>query len=309
MEIITDIYNFKGQPPTVLALGNFDGVHKGHQCLIGQTINEAKNSGGSSVVMVFDPHPKKVLSQESPQLLTTIEQKAEILQEMGLDYLVLLPFTREVAAWTPEHFVEHIVVRCFRAASVYVGYNYFFGRGASGDASLLSRLGAGYGFKVNVIPPVKVDGEIVSSTLVRRCLEEGDVEAVRKYTGRWPVLEGKVQHGEKRGLGFPTANLDFGHELARPGRGVYAALASTDRGAYDCVVNIGFKPTFHQEYPVVAEAHLLDFHGDLYGQTIKVMLVKKLREEMRFPNQQQLIHQIQQDIVDARSVLQQVRLA
>lgn len=303
MEIIADIDSFKGRKPIVVALGNFDGVHKGHQYLIGQTIKEAKGVG-SSVVMVFEPHPRKVLSQESPRLLTTIDQKAEILERMGLDYLVLTPFTREIASWTPEYFVERIITGALNASSVYVGYNYFFGKGASGDAQLLQQLGDKRGFAVHVIEPVKVSAQVVSSTLVRKCLEEGNVEAVRKYTGRWPSLEGKVQHGERRGLGFPTANLDFGPELARPGRGVYAAQAHVDGVSYDAVVNIGYKPTFHQKYRIVAEAHLFDFNGVLYDKDITVMLVKKLRDERKFPNREQLIQQIERDIQNAKSVLQ-----
>ncbi|NLW44693.1 MAG: bifunctional riboflavin kinase/FAD synthetase [Syntrophomonadaceae bacterium] len=289
--------------PIVLALGNFDGVHKGHQHLISEAIKEARAGGGSSVVMIFDPHPRKVLSQESPPLLTTIEQKANILAEMGLDYLVLTPFTREVASWSPEYFVDHIILGTFNASAVYVGYNYFFGRGASGDARLLQQLGEQKGFAVRIIEPVKVCGQVVSSTLVRKCLEEGDVEAVYAFTGRLPMFSGKVQRGEGRDIKFPTANLDFDPEMARPGRGVYAARAIVDGKPHNAVVNIGQKPTFHQEYPVVAEAHILDFDGNLYDKEIAVMLVKKLRDERKFPSKEELIQQIERDIQNAREVL------
>ena len=196
MEIVTNIAKFKAKKPIVVALGNFDGVHKGHQYLISQTIEEAKEVAGSSVVMVFDPHPRKVLSKEAPKLLTTVDQKAGILEQMGLDYLVLTPFTKEIASWSPEYFVEHIILNALSASSVYVGYNYFFGKGASGDAQLLQQLGAKKGFAVHVIDPVKVSGKVVSSTLVRTYLEEGNVEAVQELTGRWPSLQGKVQRGE-----------------------------------------------------------------------------------------------------------------
>ncbi len=289
--------------PIVLALGNFDGVHKGHQHLISEAIKEAKQSGGSSVVMIFDPHPRKVLSQESPLLLTTVEQKASILAEMGLDYLVITPFTKEVASWSPEYFVDHIILETFNASTVYVGYNYFFGRGASGDARLLQQLGEQKGFAVRIIEPVMVAGQVVSSTLVRKCLEEGDVEAVYAFTGRLPVLTGKVQRGEGRDIKFPTANLDFDPEMARPGRGVYAARAIVDGRSYDAVVNIGQKPTFHDDYPIVAEAHILDFNGNLYDKDIAVMLVKKLRDERKFPSREDLIAQIERDIQNAREVL------
>ncbi len=291
------------EKPLVLALGNFDGVHKGHQHLISEAIKEAKQCRGSSAVMIFDPHPRKVLSQESPLLLTTINQRAGILAEMGLDYLVLTPFTKEVASWSPEYFVDHIILGTFNASTVYVGYNYFFGRGASGDARLLQQLGEQKGFAVRIIEPVTVSGQVVSSTLVRRCLEEGDVEAVYAFTGRWPALSGKVQRGEGRDIKFPTANLDFDPEMARPGRGVYAARAIVDGRPHDAVVNIGQKPTFHQEYPVVAEAHILDFNGDLYGQNITVMLIKKLRDERKFPSREELINQIERDIKNAREIL------
>jgi len=303
MQIITTTEGLKMKKPVVLALGNFDGVHKGHQHLISEAIKEAKQSGGSSVVMVFDPHPRKVLSQESPLLLTTIEQKASILAEMGLDYLVITPFTKEVASWSPEYFVDHIILETFNASTVYVGYNYYFGRGASGDARLLQQLGEQKGFAVRIIDPVMVSGQVVSSTLVRKCLEEGDVEAAYAFTGRLPVLTGKVQRGEGRDIKFPTANLDFDPEMARPGRGVYAARAIVDGKSHDAVVNIGQKPTFHEEYPVVAEAHILDFDGNLYDKNITVMLVKKLRDERKFPSREDLIQQIERDIQNAREVL------
>ncbi len=304
MEIVTNIENFKAKKPIVVALGNFDGVHKGHQYLIRQTIKEAKGAG-SSVVMVFDPHPRKVLSKEAPRLLTTVDQKAEILKQMGLDYLVITPFTKEIASWSPEYFVENIILKAFNASSVYVGYNYYFGRGASGDAQLLQQLGDKMGFAVHIIEPVKVNGKVVSSTLVRRCLEDGNVEAVHELTGRWPSLQGKVQRGEGRDIKFPTANLDFVPEMARPARGVYAAQALVDGTAYDAVLNIGYKPTFHQEYPLVAEAHLLDFNEILYDREITVYLIKKLRDERKFPNKEHLIQQIERDIQNAKSILKQ----
>ena len=305
MEVITDIERFKVKKPIVVALGNFDGIHKGHQYLISQTIREAQKAGGTSAVMVFDPHPRKVLTQESPLLLTAIDQKAKILEQMGLDFLVLTPFTREIASWSPEYFADHIILDALNASSVYVGYNYSFGQGASGDAQMLRELGEQKGFAVHVIEPVKVSGQVVSSTLVRRCLEAGNVEAVYDFTGRWPSLEGKVQRGEGRDIKFPTANLDFDPEMARPGRGVYAAQAVVDGSLYDTVVNIGYKPTFHQEYPVVAEAHLLDFNGVLYDKDITVMLIRKLRDERKFASREQLIQQIERDIQNAKSALKE----
>jgi len=307
MEIITDIKGFKAKEPIIVALGNFDGVHKGHQYLVTQTIDEAKKAGGSSAVMVFDPHPRKVLTQESPLLLTNIDQKARIFEQMGLDYLVITPFTREIASWSPEYFADHIILGALNASSVYVGYNYFFGKGASGDAQLLKKFGEQKGFAVHVIQPVRVSGQVVSSTLVRRCLEEGNIKAVYEFTGRWPSLEGRVQRGEQRDIKFPTANLDFDPEMARPGRGVYAALALVEGSSYDAVVNIGYKPTFHEEYPVVAEAHLLDFEGVLYDKDITVMLIRKLRDERKFPGREQLIQQIERDIQNARLVLKEQR--
>ena len=233
-----------------------------------------------------------------------MRHKAKILEQMGVDYLILTPFTKEIASWAPEYFVERIITGSLRASSVYVGYNYHFGKGAAGDAALLRQLGAQKGFAVNIIQPFKISGQVVSSTLVRRCLEEGNVEAFRKYTGRWPLLEGKVQRGEKRGLGFPTANLNFGPDSARPGRGVYAAQAQVNDVYYDAVVNVGFKPTFHREYPVVAEAHLFGFVGVLYDRDITVQLVRKLRNERKFPNREELIQQIERDIENAKLVLQ-----
>ncbi len=303
MEIVTDLSKFQAKKPVVVALGNFDGVHKGHQSLIKQTIEEA-GTEGSSAVMVFDPHPRKVLGLDNPKLLTTVEGKADILNAMGLDYLILIPFTREIASWTPEHFADEIIVKQLQASSVYVGYNYHFGNRAAGTAELLQSLGKAKGFKVQVVDPVLVDDQIVSSTLIRRCLDEGDIESVRNLTGRWPILRGTVKRGEQRGLGFPTANLELDPELAQPALGVYAARAKVGDELYDAVVNIGQKPTFHEEHPVLAEAHLLGFSRELYDEDIAVMLHRRLREERKFPDSGSLIAQINHDVEETKRVLE-----
>lgn len=307
MKIINGVENFNNKGANVLALGNFDGVHTGHQRLIKRAIDDAHSRQGYSIVMVFDPHPMRLLApSRSPKLLTTTEQKAAILKELGLDCLLLTPFTRDIAGWTPAYFVEKILLETIGVSAVYVGYNYTFGSKASGNAEMLAEFGKQYGFAVHVMEPVKVNGKTVSSSLVRSCLAKGDIAAVRAYTGRLPFLEGTVIAGDQRGgtaLGFPTANLSIPAEMAMPGIGVYAGRALVEGKPVEAVINIGRLPTFFEDHAVTVETHLLDFSRDIYGQTVRVELLSKLRDEMKFDGIDALKAQISRDITNARAVL------
>lgn len=304
MNVVYGLEEFSNK--TVVALGNFDGVHIGHQKLINEAIADAKDRGIPSLVMVFDPHPMKVLvPAKAPKLLTTNRTKAAILADMGLDNLILAPFDMEIAGWSPEHFVKKVLIETLKARSVYVGYNYTFGSRASGDAEMLVELGDKYGFSVKVIPPVMYDNKVVSSSLVRKFMEAGDIPMVKILTGRFPALDGVVIQGEKRGrsLGYPTANLTIDSDLITPGSGVYAATVRVLNNTYGAVVNIGHKPTFHDNYPIAIEAHIFDFDDDIYNQDIMVTLIEKLRGEIKFAALDDLIQQIKTDSFQARAVL------
>jgi len=299
MHTVMGIENFLNKNrPVYLALGNFDGVHKGHQSLISQVVQKATNNGGQAVAFIFEPHPAQVLTPErAPRLLNTPHRKAKLLEKMGLDVLIYNSFTREIAAWSPDQFVEKILIHELQIREVFVGFNYTFGHRGAGTPELLQKMGENKGFGVNIIDPVKYKGETISSSLVRKSLEKGDITTACQLLGYYPVLEGVVVEGEHRGsaIGFPTANIGVETIYNVPGKGVYAAQAGVGGKNYHCVVNIGSKPTFHEEYPLSIEAHLIDFTGDIYGQEICLSFMEKLRDEQRFGSLQELVAQISLD--------------
>lgn len=290
----------------VVGLGNFDGVHTGHQRLISGLVGEAKGIGGTSAVFTFHPHPLEVLTGKAPPRLLTQRAKEETIRQLGVDVLLLVPFTLEFAAIAPDQFIEKVLVRELEVRSVFIGYNYTFGRGGRGTADTLIAGGRKYGFKVFVIPPVTVDGVPVSSTLIRSLLADGEVTEAKKLLGYYPFIEGEVVAGQRRGrtLGFPTANLRLEEGVMAPANGVYAVKVQVDGDDYMGVANIGVKPTFHgYDCRPDLEVHLLDFQGDLYGKWIKVFLTRRIREEKRFSSPGELVDQIRIDISRARAAL------
>lgn len=299
MQFVLGMENYRPNGQDLfLALGNFDGVHRGHQSLINHVIARKNETGGIAGAFIFEPHPAQILIPDRmPLLLASSQRKAMLLEKFGLDLLVYSPFSREIAAWTPEQFARDFLVDQLHIKEVFVGFNYSFGHKGLGTPQLLQLLGEEYGFGVHIIPPVKVDGEVVSSTLIRQALEAGDIKRATNMLGYRPVLDGIVVEGERRGrqLGFPTANVGIDTKYNIPAKGVYAAQACINKQEYSAVVNIGSKPTFHKEYPVSIEAHLIDFSGDIYGQEISLSLIEKLRDEQRFDSIDQLIAQIAKD--------------
>lgn len=299
MQIIYGMENYQpGSQDLFLALGNFDGIHKGHQSLINSAIGRRDELGGIAGAFIFDPHPTQVLFPERmPLLLVNPIRKAALLEKMGLDVLIYETFTREIAAITPEEFVFDVLLKRLKIKEVFVGFNHTFGYKGKGTPELLKKLGEENGFKVHVTPPVKVEDEIVSSSLIRQALEEGKIEWAAGMLGYHPVLDGLVIEGEKRGrqLGFPTANVGIESIYNVPAKGVYAAKARVNNQVYNAVVNIGSKPTFHQAYPLSIEAYLMDFNDDIYGQPISLSFLTKLRDEQRFENLEALVAQINKD--------------
>jgi riboflavin kinase/FMN adenylyltransferase len=296
----------RGWPFPVVTVGNFDGVHRGHQALVGAAVEGAKASGGVSVVLTFDPHPSRVLSPDrAPEALVTADQKEELLAGLGVDRLALLPFTIDLSSRTPPDFAAAVLQRALGARRVVVGTNFRFGRGRAGDVALLRRLGEDLGFDVVAVDPVFHEGAPISSTRIREALARGAVEAARDLLGRPFFVDGEVVRGDGRGrtIGIPTANLALRNEtLPRPG--VYAAtcrpLSSAGRRA--AVVNLGRRPTFGGGETTL-EAHLLDFSGDLYGAVLRVEFRNRLRDEKRFEGPEALVKQIREDVEAARRAL------
>lgn len=289
----------------VIGLGNFDGVHLGHRKLIGDLVSRAREVGGTSTVFTFNPHPMAVLNPNgAPPMILSPGIKRRIFAGLGVEVLILVPFTLEFARMSPEDFVDIVLYRHLGVHTVFVGYNYTFGHRGRGTPELLEKMGQSLGFGVEVVSPVTVEGRPVSSTLIRNRLADGDIAGARKFLGYCPVVEGEVVYGERRGnqLGFPTANLGVSPGVLVPANGVYSVKAQVDGDMFLGVANIGVKPTFHGNgYNRTIEVHLLDFAGDIYGRHLQVYFIRRLREEKRFPSVGELVEQIRRDIHQARA--------
>ena len=287
--------------PSAVALGVFDGVHLGHRAILGAAVAHARVLGAPAVACTFEPHPLEVLQPDrAPLPITTLDERLELIAACGIDETVVLAFTPQLATMEPEGFVKDVLVDRLAARQVVVGFNHRFGRGARGDAALLRELGARGGFGVDVIEPLTVDGVPVSSTAIRAALGRGDLEAAVRMLGRPYTLPGKVVAGAGRGrtLGFPTANVAPDRPvLVAPG--VYACTAEVAGEPRRAVVNVGVRPTFGEK-TLAVEAYLLDFSGDLYGQTVRLTFRSHVREERRFSSVEALRAQIADDVEIAR---------
>jgi riboflavin kinase / FMN adenylyltransferase len=286
----------------VLALGNFDGLHRGHTKIIERIRRVAAERGATSLVLTFDPHPPRVVRPDkAPPLLMTLDQKLEALEQAGVQGVAIVRFTHELSQWEPETFVRVVLVDWLRVGEVWVGADFLFGRNRSGNFSLLRALGGHYGFRAEKIDPVRYKDFVVSSTRVRRLVSEGRVDEAGALLGRHVFLDGVVVRGAGRGreLGFPTANVQTTNELIPP-HGVYATTASIDGIVYPGVTNIGLRPTFQDAATATIEVHVLGLDRDMYGQRMRVGFVQRLRDERRFPDVDALKGQIEADVRRAR---------
>jgi riboflavin kinase/FMN adenylyltransferase len=286
----------------VVTLGNFDGVHRGHQKIIRKAVERARAINGSAVVYTFDPHPLNVLrpGQEPPKI-TTFEEKAHLISMLGVDYLVCEHFTKNFAAKAPEEFLQEIICGRLQPSEIVIGHDYSFGRGRNGSVALLQQAGLRHGFVVHVEQDIRDRSLPVRSTMIRKMITEGRVSLAAKLLGGEYRMSGTVVHGKKRRIGFPTANLSHVKDLV-PHNGVYAVFADTPYGTYGAAVNIGFNPTFDGKKRTI-EAHLFDFNGDLYGRVITLRFVRKIRLERRFDSPEELRRQIGLDIDKAKKIL------
>ncbi|MGI5215519.1 bifunctional riboflavin kinase/FAD synthetase [Plantactinospora sp. CA-290183] len=297
---------------SVVTIGVFDGVHRGHQAIIGHAVKRARDLGVQSVVVTFDPHPAEVVRPGShPAVLTEPARKAELIEALGVDVLCVVPFTAEFSRLSPEAFVHDVLVEQLHAALVVVGENFRFGHRAGGDVALLERLGRTFGFGVEEAPLVAVDDTVFSSTYIRACAAAGDVTAATAALGRPHRLEGVVVRGDQRGreIGFPTANLLCHRYAAVPADGIYAAWLVRRAGGADqpparlpAAVSIGTNPTFSGRERRV-EAYVLDFSGDLYGERVALDFVAYLRPMQQFDGVEPLVAQIAEDVAQTRRVL------
>jgi len=294
----------------VLALGNFDGVHLGHRRLLESGLETAQKMKIKLSVLLFEPHPLKLLFPEKMiGLLTTSEKRLRILEQLGVDTVYLLPFTHQTADTTPEKFVSDILLRV-GARYVVVGFNYSFGSQGKGTPEDLQGLGEKYGFGVSVLQAQTMAGKVISSSSIRKALLQGDIRQAQSMLGRYPCLCGKVVKGEQRGrtLGYPTANIESAEDLLIPKRGSYAVWAEFEGKKLIGMMNIGMKPTFHAEYKTTIEVHFFDFQGNLYDQELTLDIVERLRDERKFSGVGELLGQLQKDAVHAKKILEQEKI-
>ncbi|MFN2636330.1 MAG: bifunctional riboflavin kinase/FAD synthetase [Gemmatimonadaceae bacterium] len=300
-----------GLPPhvhgAVITVGTFDGVHRGHRDLVERLVARAAATSSPSVLVTFEPHPMEIVNPAAaPLLLTTREEKLEVLAETGIDYLAVLPFTSTLASFSAEEFVELVLRRRFRLHELLIGYDHGFGRQRAGNVSVLRRLGERDGFRVEVVEAVEApDGHSVSSTSIRRAIAGGDLDRAAASLGRRYSVSGQVVVGAQRGrtIGFPTLNL--GAPPARkllPPEGVYAVKVQTPAGPCGGMMNLGARPTFGDS-KVSLEAHLFDTQGDFYGAHVRIDFVARLRATRKFDSAEQLSKQLRQDERDARNAL------
>src|SRR5207253_2426912 len=306
MQILRSVPELSPLPgPLFLAIGVFDGVHLGHQAVISTSAEHARAENGTPVVVTFDPHPEKVLRPEkAPHLLTATAHKIALIRTLGVRHLLIIAFDKEFAATEPEDFVQQLVEHSKPLREICVGHEWSFGKNRRGNLKLLNEFGGRFDFGVVGIPPVTVNGELVSSTTIRQALEAGDLTKAAAMLGREYTILGTVVRGDDLGkkIGFPTANLSA-HNEQFPPNGVYFAEAKLDGVAYPGVVNLGYRPTVSSSKTErILEIHLLDFDRDIYGKDLELRFIRYLRPEKKFENVDALVHQIERDVQQAREL-------
>ena len=287
-----------------LALGNFDGVHRGHQEVLLNAFRSAKSEDEISAALIFTPHPAKVINPDSTlELLSDLKMKSEIISSLGLDCLIIEKFDLGVASMAPEHFFREYLLEKIAVKSLSTGFDYSFGKNAGGTTAQLKKWGEEYGFNLTIAPPVTYENTLISSSLIRKMIYEGDIKRASDYLNYYFYREGEVVKGDGRGkkLGFPTANLDINPELILPGNGVYFTAVSFDGKIMFAATNIGLRPTFSSDRKTV-EVNIIDYIGDLYGKRLTVYFLEKIRDEVAFSDANPLIKQLKEDIKYCRKL-------
>ncbi|AMM52042.1 riboflavin biosynthesis protein RibF [Rufibacter sp. DG15C] len=308
MIVIRELKDFPELPQAVVTSGTFDGVHVGHQKILSRLTETARQHNGQSVVLTYWPHPRTVLNPNdtSLRLLSTIEERIEALENYGVDYLLILPFTKEFAQLSSEEYIQQILLNTLHTKKLVIGYDHHFGRNREGNFDYLQQNAARYGFVVEEIPRQDIEEVGVSSSKIRTALEKGEVETAHKYLGRPYTITGTVVKGKQLGrtIGYPTANLEVKDALKLiPAQGVYAVLVNTPQGQYKGMLNIGVNPTVDDSGKQTIEVHIFDFNGDLYGQDITLLFIGYIRPELKFDGLEALTQQLHQDQESALHLL------
>jgi riboflavin kinase / FMN adenylyltransferase len=310
MEVFRNIEDFRRpELKTVVTMGNFDGIHLGHQALVANAVAEAKQSRTLSVVFTFDPHPLKLLAPErAPQMIVNHQDKMDILKTLGVDAVIMQSFDRRFASIQAEDFVRRYLIERLNLSKIWLGRDLRFGRAREGDAEDLIRWGSDLGFSVGIVEPILVQGKRISSSRIRHLIEQGRVEEVQPMLGRYHFISGRVVNGHHRGreLGFPTANLAAATELI-PRDGIYATIMELQNRCWLSVSSVGHNPTFGNGLRTI-EAYILDFAQDIYGESVKLSFVQRIREQRKFAQIEHLVTQMHEDVEAAREVFDELNL-
>ncbi|MDD6190190.1 MAG: bifunctional riboflavin kinase/FAD synthetase [Firmicutes bacterium] len=303
MKIFNSLEEINGIEPTVVALGNFDGVHRGHQEIIGRTVKEAEAAGLKSAIFTFANHTSTILENvPTVKNILYADEKATIIESLGIDYMFNIPFDQTILRMNPEDFIEKILVNKFNIREAYCGFNYRFGFKGAGTPEVLMREGLKRGFGIHVQEPFMIDGIVVSSTYIRQLIEEGRMEECTRFMGRMYTIGGEVVVGNKIGrtIGFPTSNLIIDESMVTPPNGVYTTICTYNGVRYPSITNVGNKPTIGT-YNKNVETHIFNFNSELYGKDIRVEFIKKTRDEKKFDSIDALCAQIESDCIAAKA--------
>lgn len=307
MAIYYSIKDIPAFTSVVLTIGTFDGVHSGHAVILEKVREQARRVGGESVLITFEPHPRKLIFPDQPiPILTPLDKKLELITRAGIDHVVVVPFTKEFASMSAEEYVSDFLITLFHPAAIVIGYDHHFGHDRKGNIDLLRSVQDKYGFEVVEIPAQLIDDAAISSTKIRTSIAAGDIRDAAEMLGRNYTLSGKVVKGAQLGrtIGYPTANIVPNHtEQIIPANGVYAVRVRHHSTEYSGMLNIGYRPTVSDEHVLHVEAHIFDFSGDIYNDQVELEFVERLRDEQKFSSLDELKAQLKIDEMDTRSVL------
>ena len=307
MKIIKDLAEIKRDDKSVITIGTFDGLHLGHQQIVNEVIKKSKQINGRNFLLTFEPHPRKIIpGRNDVRLLSTLNEKIEILDKLGLENLFIINFTTDFSRQTPEDFVKKYLVDGIGLKEIVIGYDHHFGKERDGNVELLQKLGKEFIFSVTRIPEFSANGEVVSSTKIRNALLSGDVVKAGEMLGRYYSFEGVIVRGDGRGrkLGFPTANISVDdRDKLIPAKGIYAAECIVENEKHFGLLSLGSRPTFHKDGEIIPEFYIFDFDKDIYDQVMQVNMVEKIRDEEKFNSVDDLIIQMKKDEETGRIIL------
>lgn len=311
MPLFERMENFKPSKGTIVTIGTFDGVHLGHQKII-QRLNELKTETGlPTVVLTFDPHPRKILfpEQQDLKLITTTEEKCQLLNQYGVDHVIVYPFSKSFSEMQASEYIEKFIVNSLRTSILVIGYDHRFGANREGNIDILQRLSSKFNYNVEEIPVQDINQLNVSSTRIRKAIEEGDIETATQFLGHSFLLTGAVVKGKQLGrtIGYPTANIITDTDKIIPKIGVYAVRVKINELVYGGMLNIGYNPTTDQDHTIKIEVHIFDFNQDIYDQTIQIEFIKRTRDELKFEGLPQLIDALKKDEIECQSILKALK--